>query len=906
MAYSSASRFTDTSASDRKWSDYARLFLDMPFRLGAYNIRLAFGKDKLISEVAQRHFQVSIQQQAQTLQKLKTRAFHLLLGMAELIPVFGCIFAIVDTIIFKRKKIYYDPFKLIASPKEIPAHQHAWYLNLALLRTAYQSATGARKEKIRFLAVNFLNKITPKDLRVHANEVKDVDPDFLSQHQGSPIEEYNYHRECIEMLKEYGKSSDQKLAYRDRSVFIPTDTTFLDHFFPLTFTVINKTTPRDSYATIIKQTLRQHLSSNPASALERPLNLPFLVDITDMLDAPIQTDGNPDRERQFIREFEGLKNVLEQSEEQAIQELIQEYPQISTTSLRALIRKNIACVCRAKIDDAYGIKMLPIGDCTTKEQQFKSPFINLVVRCGMYIGAVNLIKTASDVFEQCPDVTYAVSRRTSVSPPVYADKNEFITSALFQRLSCLFGSAKPSPTGSYGIDHSQLDERIRTINQKPHIKVLGKASIDLLQGLLSQIDQNKWDELNADPIFGQILQTSLFLIKEHLATAEQCALANDFNKFAQEIELVHAELSTILELTTPFQEEDFASIYKEKLVGTSVPRDLEPYLQPGLGKTAVNIFSGIVTTLKKGSSPVQAVHSEGSYFEEKIFSGNSFDHYISEKSLPNVDLYLGQFNPNVDVGSTLTEYQRRDVASDVRKLLHDRRVTDNFTVAVDITIDPFNSENVRSLLEQFKEEINEGRINFIFFSSGQKFYTLGMDNYYGAYYYMVNNGDPKWKGFETLSQHPAYRVDDLSAQWFCLVTKYAADSLAEYKRLIFENTRYVLDNVPAPLQPQSPSRQRFRVNRVKRPMDACFIDLKAIAPPHAQRSALDKMRSLFYKMMATRKIIAYSRGSFGFYHQNFGGFGPLDDHVRTIRINPGINPEENEALIEFLNEVAHV
>ena len=338
-------------------------------------------------------------------------------------------------------------------------------------------------------------------------------------------------------------------------------------------------------------------------------------------------------------------------------------------------------------------------------------------------------------------------------------------------------------------------------------------------------------------------------------------------------------------------------------MGRSVPEELGNYVQAGLGKTAVNIFVGVAAAARKDGEHLHAAFGEGTYAEETMFSQTSFDYYINNPSLPKLDLYVAQFYPNVDVGSQLTEYRKQDVAANIRKLFADKRTSDPFTVAVDITIDHFESNDVKELLHQFKDEISSGKINFIFLASGQKFYTLGMDNYYGSCFYMVNNGDAKWKKFDSLFTHPIHRTDELSAQWFSLVTKYAPDSIALYRELIFENSRYILDRVPDLLRPNKNKKQTLRINNAAPDMLPCFIDLKVIVPPEKQSSIGNKILRMFYKKMSNQNIITYSRGSFGFYHQNFALFGELDQNVRTIRINPGINPKENDAIVEFFKSL---
>jgi hypothetical protein len=88
-------------------------------------------------------------------------------------------------------------------------------------------------------------------------------------------------------------------------------------------------------------------------------------------------------------------------------------------------------------------------------------------------------------------------------------------------------------------------------------------------------------------------------------------------------------------------------------------------------------------------------------------------------------------------------------------------------------------------------------------------------------------------------------------------------------------------------------------------MTVCFVDVKVLASPYAQWIISKTIENPFHKRMGKEGILTYSRGSFGFYHQNFSTFGFLDSHARTIRLNPGINPEENAPIEAFFRSIAN-
>lgn len=81
------------------------------------------------------------------------------------------------------------------------------------------------------------------------------------------------------------------------------------------------------------------------------------------------------------------------------------------------------------------------------------------------------------------------------------------------------------------------------------------------------------------------------------------------------------------------------------------------------------------------------------------------------------------------IGDYDEQYEVGDIIGEVEALLAAKPETERLTIAVDETIDYVRSEQVTRLLERFSKEIKEGKLNFVFFRSGQKFDMLGIDNY---------------------------------------------------------------------------------------------------------------------------------------------------------------------------------
>ncbi|CCB87099.1 putative uncharacterized protein [Parachlamydia acanthamoebae UV-7] len=801
--------------------------------------------------------------------------------------------------IFKIK--FVSKTKLFTSHEKIDKSQNAWLLNLALLKAAADSGelTEEQKKQIQFLASNYLSKTAPIHLKTMRTFFRKLGP--LFQVSGTKINHDYYHRFSLHKLIHFGESANHKLAYRSDSPLILTDTVEFQHLLPLKFCVIEKQHPgSDSILT----ELAQHFRTEGKKALKSPLSHPFLFDLTSTLGQNIETAGNKQKEALFKKEFGAFKSELNTAITQAVDSLILQKPELTRqrSKLIKFVKKNSTCICRIQTENISGIKVLPLFSKIKGSRVFKvhHSLADFIISTGIGMGAVSLRREMQNILDQHKNVHYAVNpKNASPSVRFYPKIKTFTEAAFYQRFSALFGSSPPAQEPQMGISIENFNLRKDEIAFQPHKFIMGKATMDLLTGLFNQIEDAQWEELHNNPVYSQIIQASLFKIRESLATAE--LHLDNFNEFAQQIELIHAELATLLEIFRPYQTDAFSEIFKEALRPT-IPENLHQYVNAGLGKTSVNICAGINEAIRRINPKPHCTYSKGFYFEQAAFVGyeNQFEKVLEDDSCPPVDLYFGQFNPNIEIASDFVAYERRDIAKDIHALIDNGKAASQLTVAIDCTIDKYDSENVHGILQEFEKEIENGRLNFVFFRSGQKFDMLGMDGYFGAPFYTVNDGSEKWESFNSLSTQKVHQTDILSHQWFCLANQYATTSLAQYRELIFKNTREILDHVPEKFRPSNPinPKQRIRINTATHNMDACFIDVKVSGLNHKARSI--KVLGRFYKKMISKGIKLQTRATFGLYHPNalIISVNEVEDST-TIRLHPGINPEENAAFIEY-------
>lgn len=779
-------------------------------------------------------------------------------------------------------KLYADRYRFLLSTHTMRESEFQWHLNLALLRQAEKSTSDEKQlRQIRFLQVQYLSKVAP----IYMKYMRLLDSRMESRFQVTPLPGAHYHRSGFR--HEQGGGVDRlnkNLALEDASPLILTDTSDFTHLLPLKFRVVEDS----SIVTTIVDHISAHLDSQgEATGLQKPLALGFLFDAPEELQRLMHIGADKRGNETFQRAYSAYQKRIHEQMDQAVQVLAKKYPSLSSAQLRAYMYKNSTSICRVDFENMSGIKVLPLFTSLkgSRLEEAHPALLDFIEQTGLYINAITMRRYLYD--EQLQEVDTEMARPADQPAQqvarYYPLKDSFIRTNLFRMLTQKFES--------------------QDLAASPHISVLGRATLNLLQGLLEKISDEKWEEMNQNPATCQILQNTLFKIFHHLATAHQHI--NSYDAFAQDIELVHYEMGTLLELTSPFQAQDFPEIYKRAL-HLSIPENLRGMVRAGLGKTAVNTFAGINAALMKTTPHPVRAYSTGFYFEQAslVREENCFETLLHDPSVPTVDLYCGQFNPNVEIASDHTHYAQRDIAADLTELLEKKPAIKHLTVAIDCTTDYIGSTKVRDLLARFSDKIADGTLNFVFFKSGQKMDMFGMDNYFGAPFYIVNNGSAHWQEFAALSEQRAHQTDALSAQWFCLANAYAAESMDAYRKIIFQNSRSILARIPESLKPNphNPT-QSIRVSTVDEKMEPSFIDIKVLGAAHKLRSV--SLLGLLYQKCEDRGIKIHSKASFGFYHLN--GIVIQVNEVggsSTIRINPSLNPEENDVLLELLNEIA--
>lgn len=429
----------------------------------------------------------------------------------------------------------------------------------------------------------------------------------------------------------------------------------------------------------------------------------------------------------------------------------------------------------------------------------------------------------------------------------------------------------------------ELDHKIDGMEGEKDRKIMALAVMNLLRHLLGSVGEEKWNEINSHTARRMLLQNTMMRLSEHLAKVN-FHFDSEGPEYYLAIELALAEVMTLLSLFTPYQEKDFEAIFKTRL--THIPEELKPLVTVGLGSSAMNVYSWIVAAQKQKDPGPQVAVGENVYFEIARTAGDL------DESKP-VSLYVDQFYSNINISASHDhQYKTANVIGVIEKLLSNQ---DRLTVVIDVTIDFVLSPKGEELMTRFSKEIREGKLNLVFLASGQKFFMLAQDNYYGSVYYMINNGDEHWKPFSDQLRSPVVSTDPLTLQWFCLSNQAAFSQMEEYRAVVFDNTRYVLDNIPEALQGQG----SLIVSGADKDTNTCFIELRC--PAEMESTIGDRIIDAF----SERNIPIHTRSSFGFLHTNISLL-PVDgdDTTIAIRITPGVSRRDSELLIEIFNKLA--
>jgi len=478
---------------------------------------------------------------------------------------------------------------------------------------------------------------------------------------------------------------------------------------------------------------------------------------------------------------------------------------------------------------------------------------------------------------------YAVPGKTDVM--IYPTVGNILYTHEFQTL-CAIADGIPLPAKA-GIRPSDSPIEVKIGEAQ---RLFAKATVRMMRTLLLKIGDENWEKMQKDPAIRELTQTVMHRIMLHLQTAVMNV--HNFRKFYKAIDAAHAEFTAFLVLYHPFDPSTFEETYRRFL--NSI--DIHP-TSIGLAKSAMNVFAGINSAvLKDNPNPVRICARHSYYEEVELVGGNStLDETLADDTIDKVDLYVGEFNHNIVLESKYTNYKKGTLIEDIERIFTEKPLTDRLTVTIDATIDLANSEDLKELLRRFSDEISQGKLNIVVFRSGQKFDMMGLDNYFGSPFYIINNGDEKWNSFRSIQTDEIYHTDKESQQFFTWMAEAGPDLIDEYKTKIFQNARAILDIVPDSLKPEEG--KKVCVSTFESDVKTSFIEISIDFQDKEKSSMLlDWTQARFIELMIKNDKLAYRRLSFGFPHPN------IMQIENKLRISPGVDPDDIKVFRQFFHE----
>lgn len=786
---------------------------------------------------------------------------------------------------------------LSTDPKPLRPYNFEWHLNLGLLMPVYKRTEDTcLKERIGFLALQYLARAS----QINLDDLSSMkNPEVQNLYQlGLFQESATYHRSSTIYEPYLIEAMNKAFVPESSNQFILTDTVDFQCLLPLYFQTapipMETEDQVQAWSQFIASAVREYTGSK--EGFFHFMEPPLLFDFTPFVAASIHSGAD-----QFVHSMERLEKTLEEAIALAVESQLKDVD-LDPEKLKAFIRANAIAICRTEVQSVPVVKILPLfqkaeffsalsedsqicgsspSETFEGHGQFLARFVNLT---GLRLGAVRARESLFrlldfEVFLEKHQHLNGGSHKEVMYAPkganalYFEDKQDLLRMALFKNFEKMAADAPP--------------ERALLI----------LATVDIIRGMLNEITEEKWEELNQHPDTRELLQNFLVRLTHHMT--KSAYEIEDFAHFTTSLELLFSEVASILALASPFHPGDFEGIYKPNL--EHIPENLRPLVKTGVAKSAMHIFAGALSAAARarGEPKAQTAMMPGIYHEQQPFVGeeNTLAEVLKNPSITRVDLFVGEFNPNIEKDLSHTVYHARDPIGDVAALLTAKPETERLTVVLDSTIDFVRSDKAGAFLAHYSKEIEEGRLNVLFIRSGQKFDMLGMDNYYGSPFYMVNNGDSYWQPFNALVQEEAFQTDPLSMQWFCLANRYAFEHMEAYRERIFTNTRSILEQIPEGLKPGN--NPDIQVSLFEEGIDPCFIDIKLTGDLKAFRRVQNAFLSTF--IGGKRKV--YSKPGFGFLSPNFLPFADSQGAPRIIRINPGLDPADADLLIETLNKL---
>ena len=308
------------------------------------------------------------------------------------------------------------------------------------------------------------------------------------------------------------------------------------------------------------------------------------------------------------------------------------------------------------------------------------------------------------------------------------------------------GLAKEIRESKALIKLSQIDEQLPT-------KAMAEAVVNLVQSLPDA--KQKENPLVNEALIG--INNMVNYLADHASTPQQ---------FARGLNLLTEELNLYLTLEKPYQHDDFHQAISE-IVEKRMP-SMKPFVQTEqMRGSGMDALSAAISYAKEThKSQLQQLDGELNYFEVPMIVKKA-----GIESPSDQPIIVTGLNPSTTVGENDHTKLVKEVKSKCEKF-------ENVTLVLDATLQKSEKE-LESVLSQFKEEIENGKLNILLCQSYQKYPSLGLGKVKAGGIMAINNGKTPWDACNKQINDAASSMGKLEkpeAQLMMHILKHANDS----------------------------------------------------------------------------------------------------------------------------------
>lgn len=381
---------------------------------------------------------------------------------------------------------------------------------------------------------------------------------------------------------------------------------------------------------------------------------------------------------------------------------------------------------------------------------------------------------------------------------------------------------------------------------------------------------------------------------------------SDYLQFLSEIDLLTEEIVLLLAIVKPFDQPLYEILNAGGINFTSDKAKKSSYVY----SSGMNGFSQVLRGLRTqgGKEKLKVGYASTNYFEfrlevlprlKRVF--NIADNAENPFSPINndCDVFFLDIYPNEVTLPSVARVDSQKVVQDLLKARNGKPLT----VVIDTSTSFFCGSEIQDLVDNFKQQIENGLLNIVVVNSLAKFSMAGLDKYTGGVVQTYNN--PKvFKSFNDIliQQQSREKLSPEAERFFSLFFAIGHDDIHEYLDLINRNTQRLYERLAPKLQTPDALIRLAERESDKIPMLSFQFDKIANQLCNNQDNDVKNkvkanistlLQYYIYALAKSEGLPLDVRVSFGFAHSN------LNECWIALRLTVGI--ENDEILKKYEN-----